>query len=51
MIICATALLAHVLAVNGMLWEGAAYAWILAAILDTILAVFFIYARYIAGRK
>jgi hypothetical protein len=37
MIICATALLAWVLGKQGMQWEGAGAAWIVAAILDTSL--------------
>ena len=37
MIILATTLLFHVCAKHGWIWEGVPGAWILAAILDTII--------------
>ena len=41
--VLALAALAHVFAIHEMFWEGAAAAWILAAMLDTGLVAFLIY--------
>jgi len=41
--VLALAALAWVLASKGMLWEGAAAAWVLAVLLDAALAGFLIY--------
>ena len=46
MILAGTALLVHVLAKHGMLWEGAAAAWLMAAGLDTAILFFLIYSIF-----
>jgi len=46
MIICATALLVHISAKHNLFWNGAGAAWFIAAILDTGIVCFFIWAKY-----
>ena len=47
MIILTTTLLYYVMDKSGVAWEGVAAAWILAAMLDTGIVCFYIYAKYI----
>ncbi len=46
MIIIATAILFHVMAKHGAIWEGVTMAWMLAAMLDAALLAFLIWAKY-----
>lgn len=43
MIICATALLFHVMALHGVKWKGAGAAWMLAALMDSVIICFVAY--------
>lgn len=42
MIILSTAIFAHVLGKQGLSWTGAGAAWLIAAVLDTVLFIFLI---------